>query len=99
MSSPVHLVGLPSQLTAATLASLQQTLRDINDFKPSASIELDGSCVERIDIAGLQLLAAFIKRYESGHLGQVSWQQPSKALVKAAVISGVTDDLHLSSLH
>jgi ABC-type transporter Mla MlaB component len=99
MSTPVHSVGLPSQLTAATLASVQQTFREINLLQPPATIKLDGSAVERIDIAGLQLLAAFIKRYESNHQGHVTWRRTSEVLVKAAAISGVLSDLHLPSLH
>ncbi|ALP52678.1 hypothetical protein Tel_05670 [Candidatus Tenderia electrophaga] len=57
-------------------------------------VVLDGSRVERIDCAALQLLSAFfLEAQESGF--EVSWRNPSQALRYAADMTGLKETLHL----
>jgi anti-anti-sigma factor len=57
-------------------------------------IVLDGSRVERIDCAALQLLSAlFIEANESGF--EVEWRNPTEALQYAADMTGLKETLHL----
>jgi len=57
-------------------------------------IVLDGSHIERIDCAVLQLLSAlFIEANESGF--DVEWRNPTEALQYAADMTGLKETLHL----
>lgn len=57
-------------------------------------VVLDGSRIERIDCAALQLLSAFfIEARERGF--QVTWQSPSQALQYAAKMTDLKDILCL----
>ncbi len=59
-----------------------------------SDIVFDGSEVERIDAASLQLLTCVFKQAEK-YGSKVSWQASSDALKKAAELLGLTEDLSL----
>ena len=74
----------------------------VSDFKVllqqasghGAPIILDASQLERIDGAGLQLVAAFFQEaVESGF--SISWRNPTEALLFAAGLTGLTEVLQL----
>lgn len=60
----------------------------------SSDIVFDGSEVERIDAASLQLLTCAFKQAEK-YGSKVSWQASSDALKKAAELLGLTEELSL----
>ncbi len=60
----------------------------------SSDIVFDGSEVERIDAASLQLLTCVFKQAEK-YSSKVSWQASSDALKKAAELLGLTEELSL----
>lgn len=74
-----------------TLAAtyFEQLSQLLNQHK---AIVINGENVERIDGAGLQLLAAFFKSAESLHIS-VQWQGCSETLKKSAELSGLTGSL------
>ena len=63
----------------------------IEEEKP---VELDGSKVERIDTAGLQLLVAFCQQLKTENRG-MRWHEPSEALKRSAQLLGLMDELGL----
>ncbi len=66
----------------------------LNENKP---VEVDASSLERIDIAGIQLLLAFRQKVVSSGL-DFSWQSPSENLIRAATLVGLAQRLGLSEL-
>jgi ABC-type transporter Mla MlaB component len=58
------------------------------------AIKLDGTKIERIDGAGLQLLVAFFKTAETLHIS-IEWQGYSNLLKKSANLLGLTGELAL----
>ncbi|VAW98231.1 hypothetical protein MNBD_GAMMA23-34 [hydrothermal vent metagenome] len=68
----------------------QQIVALMND----SDIIFDGSEVERIDAASLQLLTSVFKQAEK-YGSKVSWQASSDALKKAAELLGLTEELSL----
>lgn len=63
----------------------------LNQYK---SIVLNGAAIDRIDGAGLQLLAAFFKAAESLHVS-IQWQACSGILKKNAELLGLSGHLKI----
>ncbi len=79
--------------TIRTINSLQTELAERLD--ESGQIQLDGTSVDRVDTAGLQLLAAFVRDLRT-EARTVQWVGCSDALRKAAVALGLAGALGLS---
>jgi ABC-type transporter Mla MlaB component len=79
------------------------TLRDCADMQFSLvaadgdPVVVDGSAVERIDTAGLQLLVALARRQRDAGRG-LSWQSASPELLRCGRRLGLIDALGLSAL-
>jgi phospholipid transport system transporter-binding protein len=79
------------------------TLRDVTAFQAelaerlddSGVVQIDASAVERIDTAGLQLLAAFVRDLRTD-ARLVEWTDCSAALRRAAHSLGLTSALDLA---
>jgi len=80
---------LPANCTIRDIAVLHDCLRSA----PPDS-RLDGSAVQRIDTAGLQLLVAFLHERRTANL-PVEWQSVSAELSDAASLVGAMSVLHL----
>lgn len=59
-------------------------------------IVLDGSALERIDGAGMQLLLALARTAGQEGVG-IEWRQPSRCLLEAAELMGLEKDLRLEA--
>lgn len=86
------LLALPSSLTIAEVGEMHTVL--MNHLGNAAAVELDGSNVEIIDGAGLQLLTAFMKAATEKAL-MVTWHGASETLRQAAGQIGVDSVLKL----
>jgi ABC-type transporter Mla MlaB component len=79
------------------------TLRDCTDMQFSLvaadgdPVVVDGSAVERIDTAGLQLLVALARRQRDAGRG-LTWQSASRELLRCGRRLGLIDALGLSTL-
>jgi len=90
---------------AALVLEASLTIADVGDYhailapyiEAGGSVTLDGSQVEAVDGAGLQLLSAFIKDLIQKSLG-VSWVGASETLLRAARQFGVVNALQLDQL-
>ena len=84
------LISFDDTLDITLAASYYERLSQL--LNEQKSITLDGTQIERIDGAGLQLLVAFFKSAESLHI-PVQWQGCSEALKNSAKLSGLTGSL------
>lgn len=79
------------------------TLRDSTDLQFTLvaargdPVVVDGSGVERIDTAGLQLLVALVRRQQQAGLG-LSWKAASPELLRCGRQLGLIDALGLATL-
>ena len=80
--------------TIRTITTLQTELAERLD--ESGPVQIDGTTVDRIDTAGLQLLAAFVRDLRADARG-VEWVGCSEALKKAARSLGLGAALGLST--
>jgi anti-anti-sigma regulatory factor len=87
-------VGLPPTLTISEVGELYALLQAA--LQGAEPIALDGSSVESVDGAGLQLLAGFVKSADEASL-PVSWCGASERLRQAAAIVGLDNVLHLDA--
>ena len=62
----------------------------------ATAIVVDGSRVERLDAAAMQVLAGFIRAARERGLA-LSWQTPSPALQQAARLLGLEQHLEMTS--
>jgi ABC-type transporter Mla MlaB component len=81
-----------SSPTIRTITDLQAELAERLD--ESGTVEIDGTAVDRVDTAGLQLLAAFVRDLRYDGRG-VEWIGCSEALKKAAHSLGLSAALGL----
>src|SRR5579871_921325 len=81
-------ITLPAELSIAHLDSFRENFAATPLLH--AKIDIDGSAVERIDTAGVQLLAAVVRAGAS-----LNWRAASPALVHAATILGLASWLGL----
>lgn len=79
--------------TIRTINSLQTELAERLD--DSGPVQIDGTAVDRVDTAGLQLLAAFVRDLRAEQR-TVEWIGCSDALRKAATALGLDAALCLS---
>lgn len=79
-------VALPPTLTIAEAGELHAVLQSV--LQRATPVTLDGSSVESVDGAGLQLLAGFVKSADEVSL-PVSWCGASDRLRQAAAVVGL----------
>ena len=103
------LPGAPAVAAVAAPAGLRLeascTLRDSIDMQfqllavdfGDSDVRIDGSAVERIDTAGLQLLLSFV-RHQSGRGKAVKWTSASPELLRGSQVLGLGDLLGLNEL-
>jgi len=77
--------AIAAECTVADASSLKSSLARLLD---ESSVTLDISAVQRIDTAGLQVIAAFIRERES-HGRQVQWRGHAPAIATAARLLGL----------
>ncbi|WP_456413724.1 STAS domain-containing protein [Thiolapillus sp.] len=87
-------ISLASHLDMDALPALTQALRDA--LAEKAPLSLDGSQVQHIDGASLQLLLAAARSAQQEGI-PLDWHQPSPALSKAAATLGLNNDLALEA--
>lgn len=85
---------LPADCRMATQMALKDELLGMLD---AGSVVLDGSQVERVDTAVLQLLVLF-RREVAARGGTMSWREASGALGEAAALLGLAQTLELPAL-
>ncbi|MGH8209587.1 MAG: STAS domain-containing protein [Steroidobacteraceae bacterium] len=84
--------AVAAECTVADASSLQTGLAKLLD--ESGSVTLDISAVQRIDTAGLQVIATFVRERES-HGRQVQWRGSAPAVSSAAGLLGLSALLKL----
>jgi phospholipid transport system transporter-binding protein len=84
-------VGMPADFRITDVIDMHRQLRDALNVSP---VVLDGTTVDRVDTAALQLLVAFQRDAQKrGH--QVSWAGASAPLYDAASQLGLAQTLAL----
>jgi anti-anti-sigma regulatory factor len=91
-SSPGGVFALSADCTVAESAALKSGLLEI--LREPVSVTLDIASVQRIDTAGMQLIAAFVRERESLGL-QIQWRGAAPAFTSAARLLGVASVLRL----
>ena len=85
--------AVAAECTVADASTLKSGLAKLLD--DTGVVTLDVSAVQRIDTAGLQVIATFVRERES--LGrQVEWRGTTPALTAAAKLLGLSSFLKLS---
>ncbi len=87
-------VELPSDCRVAWLEGIREQL--VTSLK-MATVKLDAASVEKIDTAGVQLLAAFQRDAREGGC-EVTWVSPSSVLRDAVQRLGLTNVLALPAV-
>lgn len=90
--TPAGVFVLSADCTVAESAALKTGLLEI--LREPTPITLDIASVQRIDTAGIQLIAAFVRERESLGL-QVEWHGAAPAFTSAARLLGVAGALRL----
>lgn len=85
-----HII-LPARLDQE---SVRQLALDMQNILQSSGMTIDGSAVEKIGLAGLQLLASALRSASAS--SPISLTSASSALVRAADMAGMADVLCLS---
>ena len=83
---------LSADCTVATSTALKSGLLEI--LRDPAPVTLDIASVQRIDTAGIQLIAAFVRERDALGL-QVEWRGAASAFTSAARLLGVAASLRL----
>lgn len=94
----------PSAAPGSALVLTSPTIRTINSLQTelaerldeSGTVQIDCTAVDRVDTAGLQLLAAFVRELRAEARG-VEWVGCSDALKRATQALGLGAELGLSS--
>jgi anti-anti-sigma regulatory factor len=86
--------AVAAECTVADASSLKSGLAKLLD--ESDVVTLDIAAVQRIDTAGLQVIATFIRERES-HGRQVQWRGHAPAMTAAAKLLGLDGLLKLSA--
>jgi ABC-type transporter Mla MlaB component len=84
--------AVAAECTVADASTLKAGLAKLVD--DSGVVTLDVSAVQRIDTAGLQVIATFVRERES-HGRRVEWRGTAPALVAAAKLLGLSSFLKL----
>ena len=85
---------LGSNLTLSKLELLHECM--LERSLHNGPVEIDGSNVEAIDTASIQLLSAFVN-YAYSWINGLIWMSPSTALIEAAELLGLADFLGLNA--
>jgi anti-anti-sigma regulatory factor len=108
VASPAPAAQSPSGASPAQRAGLKLeasfTLRDATDMLfqllavdfGDSDVLVDGSAVERIDTAGLQMLIAFAKTH-AARGKPLRWTAASPELLRSSQLLGITEPLHLGA--
>ena len=91
-SSPAGVFVLSADCTVAESTALKSGLLEI--LREPTPVTLDIASVQRIDTAGIQLIAAFVRERDSLGL-QVEWRGAAPAFTSAARLLGVASALRL----
>jgi ABC-type transporter Mla MlaB component len=81
-----------AECTVADASSLKTGLTKLLD--EAGTVTLDISAVQRIDTAGLQVIATFVRERES-HGREVEWRGSAPAISSAAKLLGLSSLLKL----
>lgn len=81
-------------LTIENVASLKEILAPL--LPNIGAIALDTHAVKRVDTAGVQLLSVFSRHVRAAG-GEVRWHALSDALLRAAELLGLSEELELTS--
>ena len=87
-------VVLEAALGIADARALHEKLGTV--LASATSVVLDGSRVERLDAAAMQLLAGFFRSARNRGLA-ISWQSPSPGIQQAAQLLGLESILEMKS--
>ncbi len=91
--SSVAVVELPARMTTDGIRALHAELKTrLRTGKAPPRLIIDGTRVEEVDTAGLQLLLA-MRRSADAAGSTIEWRSPSAALVRAARNLALTDAL------
>jgi phospholipid transport system transporter-binding protein len=83
------LPGRPLVLTSPTIRTINSLQAELAErLDESGNVQIDGTAVDRVDTAGLQLLAAFVRDLEA-EARSVEWVGCSVALRRAANALGL----------
>jgi len=85
-------LALPAECTVGDANSLKENLAAL--LEEPLPVTLDITSLQRIDTAGLQVIAAFI-RERAGHGRAVQWQGTTPIMTTAAQLLGLTSALGL----
>ncbi len=91
-SSPAGVFVLSADCTVAESTALKSGLLEV--LREPTPVTLDIASVQRIDTAGIQLIAAFVRERDSLGL-QVEWRGAAPAFTSAARLLGVASALRL----
>jgi phospholipid transport system transporter-binding protein len=91
-SSAEGVFALSADCTVAESAALKSSL--LQTLARPTPVTIDITCVQRIDTAGIQLIAAFVREREALGL-QVHWRGTAPAFTSAARLLGVASVLRL----
>lgn len=86
-------IELGATLDVASASGLKLELGKV--FRRKPPFDLDGSLVDRIDTAGLQVLLAFMTEARNREL-ELKWTGVSDALMSASRMSGLAEKLELN---
>lgn len=83
---------LPENLTIANIHPIHEQLEAMVDDQTHDQIVIHAAGVNRADTAGVQLLHAFVVAAKDRQIS-LDWDRPSKKLLEAADILGMTEAL------
>ena len=87
--------GRPLVLTSPTIRTINTLQAELAErLDESGTVQIDGSAVDRVDTAGLQLLAAFVRDLQA-EARSVEWVGCSVALRRSANALGLGTALGL----
>lgn len=92
MSGSNDNLHLDTHLELDMLPGLVQRIRE--PLTQGSPLVLDGSAVQSVDGAAVQLLLAAVRAAKQENI-PCKWRQPSSSLRKAAALLGLTDELLL----
>lgn len=93
--SSVVRVRLDEILDISAVGELRDEL--LASLESGQAVELSAAAVERIDTAALQVLSAFCKDARD-RAQQVTWHEPSPALIEAVGLLGLNELLDLEAM-
>lgn len=88
-------LDLPENFTIAAAEGLHHEMEEM--LAGGQDVVVNGSAVERVDTAGLQLLYSFQEALK-GVEASISWSEPSTSLLEASEKLGLKELLALSSV-